>query len=159
TCSPRNLLLTGHGVARLLDVEASAIDFGNVLLGQTAQQTITLTNLSRNPLIVQSIDAGPLTVSLGGAPLPLTLAPGEVVNGAISWSPRALGPLQSQVSFAVSDGAAGIVAIKGNGFGPVLQATPKSLFVGSASIGTSRSGSITFTNIGSDAPLQIAGVQ
>ena len=49
---------------------------------------------------------------------------------------------------AASDGAPGALALTGTGIGPVLQATPKSVFIGPTALGTSRSGQIVITNIG-----------
>src|SRR5262249_60143729 len=61
-----------------------------------------------------------------------------------------------------SDGAPGRLAMTGPGFGPMLQATPRSLFVGPTALGTARSGRIVITNVGLDpqrtAPLTISNI-
>lgn len=165
TCSARNVSLKGRGVTRLLDVEPASIDFGDVLLGATAAQPITVTNTSRNPLVVSALNiAGSpdMTASLDGATYPMTLAPGQVVTGVIKFAPRVLAGQSAQVSMPASDGAPGVVALAGNGIGPVVQTTPKSLFIGPTAIGTSRSGQITITNVGLDPagtnPLTVSNV-
>jgi hypothetical protein len=164
TCSARNIQLLGHGVTQLLDVEPASIDFGYVLLGRSAQKGVTLTNLSRSPLTLSAISTGDpsLKLSLVGAAVPLVLAPGQQLAGTLTWAPVALGPLAANVTMTVSDGAAGVIAVTGMGVGPVLQATPKSLYVGAAALGTTRTGTITITNVGLDPsrayPLQLLGV-
>ncbi|HEX4385574.1 MAG TPA: choice-of-anchor D domain-containing protein, partial [Myxococcales bacterium] len=76
TCSPRPVTLKGRGAIGLLDVNPAAVDFGQVLLGQTAQKQLQLTNLSEGPLALNTITSGSkeITISLGTAQAPLTLA-------------------------------------------------------------------------------------
>jgi hypothetical protein len=165
TCSPRPITLKGTGATRLLSTTPSNIDFGQVLLGQSAQQQVTLTNLSERPLALNSVATGSSDVSivLTNAKAPLTLAPGESIGATVTFAPKTLGALQAQSTFTVSDGAPGVLALTGTGFGPVLQATPRSLFVGATAIGTTRGGSVLITNVGLDSqsgsPLLLTGVQ
>ena len=157
TCSARNVALSGRGVTRLLEVQPSAIDFGEVLLGADAPHPISVTNLSRAPLTVQApAGAGSeFEVALDGASFPITFLPGQVRTGVVHYRPRALGDQAAQVSMPASDGAPGTLSLHGIGIGAVLQATPKSVFVGPTAIGTSRSGSLQLTNVGLD-PHQVA---
>jgi hypothetical protein len=164
TCSPRPVTLKGTGATRLLSATPSAIDFGQVLLGKSVQQQVTLTNLSEQPLALSSIATGSkdISIALLSAKAPLTLAPGESIGATVTFAPKTLGALQAQAVFTVSEGAPVVLALTGTGFGPVLQATPRSLFVGATAIGTTRSGSVVITNVGLDSqagnPLLLTGV-
>ena len=165
TCSPRPLTLKGTGALSLINVSPAALDFGQVLLGQSAQKQITLTNLSQGPLALSSLVASSkdVTLTLGNARAPLTLAPGESIPATVTWAPRSLGALQAQATVNVSDGAPGIVSLTGTGIGAVLQATPRSLFVGATALGTTRSANVVITNVGLDpsavSPLVLSGVK
>lgn len=157
TCSPRNVSLTGRGVTSLLDVEPPNIDFGPVALGASAAQTFTVTNTSHAPLTVLSLDlkVPDMEAALDGGALPLTLAPGQTMGGTARFHAHSLGDTSGQASFPVSDGGPGTLGLFGTGFGPVLQVTPRSVFVGATALGTSRPGTLTLTNVGLD-PQKIA---
>ncbi|HEX4384602.1 MAG TPA: choice-of-anchor D domain-containing protein, partial [Myxococcales bacterium] len=165
TCSPRPVTLKGRGAVGLLDVNPAAVDFGQVLLGQGAQKQLQLTNLSDGPLALNTITSGSkeITISLGTAQAPLTLAPGETIPATVTYAPKTLGALTATGTFDVSDGAPGSLSMTGTGIGPVLQVTPRSLFVGATAIGTTRSGTVTVTNVGLDpatvSPLVLSGVR
>ncbi|MGZ6124999.1 MAG: choice-of-anchor D domain-containing protein, partial [Myxococcales bacterium] len=166
TCSPRQITLTGTGVDKLLLVRPDALDFGNLRLAGEAAQPFTATNTSKSPLVVQSLalaGSGDLTATLDGGPLPRTLSPGETVSGTARFRARNLGTQQTQASISVSDGGPGLLAMTGRGIGPILQATPRSLFVGPAALGTTRTSAVTVTNVGLDpqgnAPLVLSDVR
>ncbi len=165
TCSPRSINLTGQGVDRLLVVQPATIDFGEVKLGGDQAQPFTVTNTSRSPLVVTSIalsGSAELTAALDNAQAPLTLAPGQTVNGTAHFRPKTLGAQTAQATMTASDGGPAVLAMSGFAMGPVLQVTPKALVVGPTAIGTTRTGTLTVTNVGLDpgkvAPLNIQNV-
>jgi len=158
TCSPRQITLSGRGVDKLLRVQPETLDFGELRLGATASQQFTVTNTSKRPLVVEGLTSSgspDLTASLDNASLPRTFGPGETVSGTATFLPRNLGTQQTQVAFRAAEGGPGILAMTGNGIGPVLQTKPKSLFVGATATGTTRSAAVIATNVGFD-PRQIA---
>ncbi len=165
TCSPQQIALSGRGVASLLRVQPDSLDFGQVRLGNDASQRFTVTNISKSPLLVQDValsGSPDLTASLDGLPLPRTLAPGETAAGTARYVPVNLGQQQAQALFHAAEGGPGVLTMTGSGFGPVLQVKPRSLFVGPAAIGTTRTAAVTATNVGLDpqqnAPLILTGV-
>src|SRR2546430_1838636 len=93
---------------------------------------------------------------------PATLAPGETVPGTAHFRPRDLGKQDGLATMPVSDGAAGILAMTGLAIGAVIDVKPKSLFLGPAALETTRSGSVTVTNVGLDpgssTPLVLSDV-
>jgi hypothetical protein len=165
TCSPRDIALAGRGVDKLIVVDPASIDFGDVLLAADASKRITVTNTSKSKLTISavSLSGGPdLSVALDNAALPYTMAPGEVLTGAAHFKPRALGAQSSVASLAASDGGPGLVSMTGLGMGPVVQVVPKTYYLGATATGTTRSGTITVTNVGLDphqiAPLQLSSI-
>src|SRR5438105_2069051 len=158
TCSPRQINLIGQGVDKLLVVQPEAVDFGELRLAAEATFPFTVTNISKSPVSVAALalSGSPnLTATLAGAQPPRTLGPGETVNGTARFRAQELGLQQGQASFQASDGGPGLLAMTGTGIGAVVQARPKSLFVGATAIGTTRSGVVTVTNVGVD-PKQVA---
>ena len=158
TCSARQINLTGKGVDKLLVVQPESLDFGELRLAAEATLPFTVTNISKSPVSVDALTlsgSANLTATLAGAQPPRTLAPGETVSGTARFRAQELGVQQGQASFQASDGGPGILAMTGTGIGAVLQARPKSLFVGATALGTTRSGTVTVTNVGVD-PKQVA---
>src|SRR6267142_205866 len=138
------------------------IDFGELLLGGNATKTFTVTNTSKAPLAVKTLTLSgspDLTAALDGGALPRTLGPGETVAGTARYQPRNLGLQQAQASLQAVEGGPGILSMSGAGTGPRLLVKPRSLFVGPAAIGTTRTSTVTATNVGYDparaAPLAL----
>jgi hypothetical protein len=165
TCSPRRITLTGRGVDKLLLVRPETLEFAEVRLGGDVSQRFSVTNISKAPLVVESLTLSgspDLKASLDNVTLPRTFGPGETVNGTARYLPRNLGAEQAQASIRAAEGGPGILTMTGTGFGPVLQTKPKSLYVGPAALGTTRSSAVVATNVGLDprqnAPLQLTAV-
>jgi hypothetical protein len=165
TCSPRQINLTGRGVDKLLIVQPEALDFGELRLAAQATQPFTVTNISKTPVSLDALTfsgSADLSATLAGSTPPRTLGPGETVSGTAVFHPQNLGVQQTQASFRASDGGPGLLAMTGTGIGPLLQLKPKALFVGATAIGTTRTGTVTVTNVGVDprnvAPLSLTAV-
>ena len=165
TCVARNITVTGTGVTTLLDVQPPSIDFGDVHLGQRVAQAFSVRNTSNSPLTVTSIGfvSGQFLTAAFDARAPaFVLNPGEVATGKVSFQPLELGQQDAKAQIVASDGAPGVLAVKGLGMGPVLQAKPRSLYVGAAAVGTTRPAFITVTNVGVDprgtSPLSLNGI-
>ena len=166
TCSPRPLTLTGRGVTSLLAVHPDAIDFGEVALTAAAQQPFTVTNISKAPLLLQSLSLSgspDLSAQMSGVPLPVTMAPGETLSGVARFRPMHINVVRSQAILAANDGGPAVLSLQGTGIGPLIQVTPRALFVGATAVGTTREGRITITNVGFDprrvAPLQLTATR
>jgi Abnormal spindle-like microcephaly-assoc'd, ASPM-SPD-2-Hydin len=166
TCAPRAIALTGKGVDKLLLVQPESLDFAEVRLGAEVSQPFTVTNISKSPVSIQQIahsGSPDLSAALDGAAVPRTLGPGETVTGTARFHALDLGAQQTQASMRASDGGPGLLSMVGTGIGPVLQARPRSLFVGATALGTTRTGLVTVTNVGVDPrltmPLAITGLR
>jgi hypothetical protein len=141
----------GLGVQPLISVVPTSANFGNVTLGLTNTQTVTVSNPgSANLSVTQT--AGPGTgFRVSGLILPLTLAPGQSAPFTLSFTPASSGSLTSSfvlVSNAPNSPTA--IALSGTGGAPILQlsASATSLNFGSATMGTTSTQSVTLTNTG-----------
>lgn len=165
TCDPQPLALTGRGVLSLLSIAPASLDFGSQPLGGKATLPFSVTNTSSSPLVLRSLaltGSPELLAALDGVPLPFTMAPGETLTGTATYQPRTLRQVSTQATFTAADGQPASLALTGSGVGPVLQASPRSLFIGAAALGTTRTGQILVTNVGYDpqstAPLVINNI-
>jgi hypothetical protein len=165
TCSAHAIALTGTGVVRLVDATPVAANFGEVKMGSSASQPFSVVNNSKSKLVLKAIElAGDpaFTAVLDGQTAPIALAPGQSMTGVLKFAPMSLGSQTSQVTLRVSDGAPAQIALAGNGIGPVLDASPRTKYLGEVALGTSRSTTLTIGNLGLDphkvAPLAFGAV-
>src|SRR5207237_68866 len=163
TCAARPLPISGGGALRVVEMVPSSVDFGDVPAGTSAQRQFLLVNKSKERVSVSQLRVegqGPISVQLASGKLPAVLEGGAQLAGLATFIPDALGGRSGKLVFTVSDGAAAELAFTGFGFGPVLDAAPKRVTNMVASIGTTRSTTLTFTNVGLDPkslrPLTIA---
>ncbi len=122
--SPTNVPLSGTGVVPGINISINptSIDFGNVTVGQSLNQNITITN--------QADSIGPLTFSVGAltAPFsvvsgggPFNLNPGESMPVTVSFSPTTTGAEAETLSIthnATNQSSPTNVPLSGTGVGP-----------------------------------------
>jgi Cep192 domain 4/Beta-propeller repeat len=56
--SPHTVHLSGYGASGAVSLSSSSLDFGEVVVGTTSTQTVTLTNPAQSPLDISSVQAG-----------------------------------------------------------------------------------------------------
>jgi trimeric autotransporter adhesin len=99
---PINVPLTGIGIQSHLQITPSALNFGSIAIGASANQTLTLTNTGTAPVT-------DLALSLTGdyaitVPCTFTtLAPNDTCTTTITFTPTALGPRTGNLTLASSD--------------------------------------------------------
>lgn len=152
--SPTTISLSAAGVQPVISVVPSSVNFGNVTVGLTNTQTVTVSNPGSASLSVTQ-SAGPGTgFSLSGLVLPLTLAPGQSSVFTLSFSPASSGTFTSSLAL-VSNAPTSPTAISlsGSGVAPILQlsASTTSLNFGSIAVGSSSTQSVTLTNTGNSS--------
>jgi hypothetical protein len=152
--SPNVISLSAAGVQPLISVVPTGVSFGNVTVGLTNTQTVTLSNPgSANLSVTQS--AGPGTgFSLSGLVLPLTLVPGQSSSFTLSFAPASSGTFTSNLAL-VSNAPTSPTAISlsGSGVSQILQLSPSatSLNFGSVTLGASSTQSVALTNTGNSS--------
>lgn len=122
------------------------LDFGPLGLGQTATQTVAITNLGGSTLT---------NFAGGGVNAPFSalqdcaggVAPGATCHYYFQFTPTAAGDF-STTSSSTTNGGAIRVAVKGRGVGGALTASPLSLDFGSVSTGVTVTQTVTVKNTG-----------
>lgn len=132
--------LTGEGVAPLLRIDASIVDFGLVEIGDVKDSTVTavVTNIGSTPVVMTAIEeAGPdvasFTILQGGAPF--TLPAGASHPMRLQFTPRTTGGTTGSLRFHF-DGpdAPATVLLYGTGYCPSELAAAR-ISVGEATAG------------------------
>src|SRR5712691_10584670 len=154
--SPSTIALSGTGVQPQLSVTPPSVSFGNVLVGSTGVQNLTLTNSgSANLTIAQGTVTG-AGFSISGLTFPLTLPPGQSSTLSAQCAPTATGSVSGGVSLASNaPNSPSTIALNATGVQPQLSVTPPSVSFGNVLVGSTGVQNLTLTNSGG-ANLTIA---
>jgi uncharacterized repeat protein (TIGR01451 family) len=114
--SPDSVSLAGTGVAPLISVSPSTLQFGSVLVTDTsAPQSVTVANAGSSALTVTSAAAsGPFAVTSDACTGAGPIAPGGTCQIAVVFSPSASGPASGTMTVS-SDAGKATVALSGIG--------------------------------------------
>src|SRR5207302_5627199 len=129
--SPSTIALSGTGVQPQLSVTPPSVSFGNVLVGSTGVQNVTLTNSGGASLTIAQGNFTGAGLSISGLTFPLTLAAGQSSTLSVQFAPTATGSVSGSVSL-VSNAAnsPSTIALRGAGVQPQLTITPASVSFG-----------------------------
>lgn len=120
--SGQQLSIAENGVgatAGALRVSPSSLNFGNVTVGSSQSQTLTLT-AAANQVTVTADSLGSAEYSISGLTLPVTLATGQSLPVTVVFSPQSGGAANANLAFTTGTGAATIGAsLIGNGVAQV----------------------------------------
>jgi Abnormal spindle-like microcephaly-assoc'd, ASPM-SPD-2-Hydin/Right handed beta helix region len=146
--------LAGTGVQPAISIAPGSISFGNVPLGVTSSQTITLSNPGNATLDITQLTGPGTGFGMTGLSVPLTLMPGQTAKFSVSFTPSATGNQTSSVAL-VSNAATSPLRLSLSGTGVQLQSQisvqPSSLAFGTVNVGSSGKQSLTVSNTGSAA--------
>lgn len=107
-----NGLSAGSGAVGIFPL--TGLNFGNVVVGSTATQTITITNTGNQPLTTMVVGiTGPFVLS--NNPCPATLAAAASCVVSIQFTPGALGAASGQVQVTAAGGISANAPLTGNG--------------------------------------------
>jgi hypothetical protein len=117
---------TGRGVRpNKLATSGTNMSFGDVTLGSTAVEEVTLTNGGTTPVSIASLAVSAAGVTATGLPLPATFAPGESATLTLTYAPTTVGPTSGSVAVRSEQGRpVSVVEISGNGVSPTPEPTP-----------------------------------
>ena len=154
TTSLEFISLVGTGTPSTLLVSPTALDFGTVLVGTTATQTIQVTNSTAVPAAFFSITTTGDYTATGTCPSPgNTLAPNTTCNLQITFTPAAIGTRPGSVNVTTSLSTLSLSALlSGIGAQSHLQITPSTLNFGSIALAASANLSLLLSNTGT-APV------
>lgn len=142
-----------------LSLSTSSLSFGSVTVGNSASETVVVTNAGSASLQVSQIQvSGPSFSVVGSANAPLTLAAGASSTLTVAFTPKGAGNAAGSLS-VVTDNATDTIALTGNGTiaaAPGLTLSATSLAFGTVTMNTPVTQSVQITSSGT-APLTISG--
>lgn len=151
TNSPATISLSGAGVKPLISVTPSSVSFGNVTVGVTNTQTITVQNPGTGILTVSQASMTGTGYSLSGLTTPLSIAPGGSSSFNVGFAPAAARSFSGSITLTNNaTNPALSIPLSGTGVSSSLQlsASPASLSFGSLTTGTSATQTVTLSNTG-----------
>jgi len=150
--------ITISAVSRSLSANPSAVDFQDVRVNKSAQQTVTLRNTSPDPLdLTYQLDHADQGFQVTNCS---TIAANQSCELAIQFKPPSKGPHSAVLTISLNPVAPQVqITLKGNGIAPGLSLSSLSLNFPDQKVGSSSSKvTLTVTNNGSD-DLKISDVR
>lgn len=154
-----NIPVSGTAVAAgNLTASPTSINFGNVVLGSSASQPVTLKNSGGANVTVTAASISGTGFSFSGLTLPLTLTPNQTSGFNVKFTPASAGIVNGTMSLTVTGSADVSVPLTGDGLTPAtLTANPTSLTFTNILVGTNSTQTETINNTGGTS-AQITGV-
>jgi Abnormal spindle-like microcephaly-assoc'd, ASPM-SPD-2-Hydin/Immunoglobulin domain/Immunoglobulin I-set domain len=112
-----------------LSASPAALSFGNVSVGSTSNQSLTITNSGTSSVAISQASASGAGFSIGGVALPVNLNPGASATFTASFAPTSAGNVLGAASFSGSQLSSAFVAqMTGTGLAvaPSFTAQPNS---------------------------------
>src|SRR5580704_14375499 len=149
--SPMTIALTGTGTQPEIGAIPSSAPFGNVAVGNTNSQTITLTNGGTANLIISQGSVSGNGFKITGLSTPLTITPGSNATFNAVFAPAGAGKVTGSISLA-NDAPSSpyTIALSGTGVAQtqLLTFNVSSLSFGNVNVGSDSSLPATLTNTG-----------
>jgi Abnormal spindle-like microcephaly-assoc'd, ASPM-SPD-2-Hydin/PQQ-like domain len=135
---------------------ATPVSFGQTFVGTSANTPATLS--SNKKLSVRSITVTSPDFAVSAPKGPVTINPHHPLTVPVTFTPTTAGPLSATMTVTTNAGQFD-VALVGAGLptGPSLARQDRGASLGGTQIGGTVSGTVTFTNVGSQ-PLTVSGV-
>src|SRR5277367_1345325 len=149
--SPQVVSMIGTGVATNSSLVATpgSVAFGNMSVGGSSPQTITLTNNGNISATISAISASGSGFSATGLAVPLTLAANQSTTLTAQFAPTTVGAASGSIQITSNASNPTVtVALSGSGVQGNLTANPTSINFGSLLVGASGSVSVTLKNTG-----------
>jgi Abnormal spindle-like microcephaly-assoc'd, ASPM-SPD-2-Hydin/Transmembrane protein 131-like N-terminal len=138
-------------IAAGVSVAPASISFGDVPIGSTSSQSVTIMNNGGSTLTVTQVSTSAPGIKISDISLPLTIAAGNQSNFNLVFSPKTPGVLSGNVSVSIGGSSfASTVSLSGIGMSPsaFLATSASSLNFGNVAIGKSKQMTVTLTNAG-----------
>ena len=141
-----------------LSLSATSFNFNNVAIGQSATQTLHITNTGAAPLTISSLTLSSTQFSFTGPSLPRTVLPAQNVAYTISFVPTIAGTATAAIQIASSVSTASVsLAGVGAKDSAAVQVTPSSINFGNLVLQSTATQNVTLKNTG-DINITISGV-
>ena len=152
--SPAVVTLGGSGVQAALSATPATVSFGNVVVGNTGTQTVTLANSGTTSVTISQATVSGTAFNIGGLSLPTTLNAGQSAAFTVSFAPGSATGFTGSVSLTSNaQGSPLIIPLNGTGIAaqPQLTISPASVNFGSVNVGILATQSVSLTNSGNAA--------
>jgi len=139
--------LSGRGVRSAIAVSPTAVDFGEVRVGENVTRTIRISNDGTAPLRLSALDLVEAPGVALDSPANLTVRPGEARTATVTFAPRESGSLTGSLSVGAPGGSLD-VALEGRAVAPDLQVGVEALRFGDVTAGEALNRTLTVRNAG-----------
>lgn len=154
--SPDSIAVSGVGTASGFSVTPAVINFSNVPVSSSKNDSVTVTNTGTSPLTISSVTSTQAEFAV--SPLNATIPASGTRRFIITFSPVSAGVKSGEVIFAHNASPVpDTVRVSGAGVIPGFNVSPTSLNFGGVPIDSSRLDSLTVTNSGG-AALTVSSV-
>jgi Cep192 domain 4/Abnormal spindle-like microcephaly-assoc'd, ASPM-SPD-2-Hydin/HYDIN/CFA65/VesB-like, Ig-like domain len=158
--SPLTIALSGSSTQAQpqlqLTINPASVAFGNVAVGSSAAQNVTLTNSGSGSLNITGVTPSGTGFSLTGLTTQ-TISAGASVTFPVKFSPSSAGSATGSISISSNaPGSPATIALSGTGVQGQLTANPANFNFGSVLVGNNGSQTITLIN-GGTASVAISG--
>ncbi len=149
----------GHGSRdSQLTLSASSLNFGNVLVGSSATQGVTLTSTGKSAVTISAASITGAGYTVTGGAFPIKLSTNQSVTLQVQFAPILSGGASGQLSISTNSSTSGtaVVALSGTGTAaapanPQLTVGAASLPFGSVTVNTASTKTLTLTSSGTSA--------
>jgi Abnormal spindle-like microcephaly-assoc'd, ASPM-SPD-2-Hydin/Protein of unknown function (DUF1573) len=137
-----------------IQVSPSTVSFGSLTVGQSASQSLTITNTGTKSLTVSGVSIAGSGFTLKAISVPMALAAGQTAAVAATFTAAASGPASGKIMISSNaPNSPMIVALTATGVAKVsdLTASPASLSFGTVTVGSQSAQALSLTNSGSSS--------
>ena len=153
--NPVTVSLSGVGISPNIAISPTAVDFGEVVLGQSALQTILIENTGSAPLEIfetslSGADSAEFAILNGGA---ITIPPSAGYNLQVNFTPQSLGSKSAVVTVLSNDADQPAISIPLTAIArgiPDITVIPLTIDFGVVPVGQSALGTFLVINDGND---------
>lgn len=137
-----------------LSTSPGSISFGNVVMGNTNSQQITLSNTGNAGLTISQATISGSGFSMTSIPTPLTLAAGQSSMATVTFTPQAPGSVTGSISLVSNAPTSPVtISLSGTALAATSQvsASPTSLSLGNVALQSNGTKTFTLTNVGNSS--------
>jgi Abnormal spindle-like microcephaly-assoc'd, ASPM-SPD-2-Hydin len=152
--SPLMISLSGTGTQPGLSISPASLSFGNVTVGQSSSQAVTLTNTGNSNLMISQATVSGAGFSTSGLTLPATLSSGQNISMNVQFAPTVAGGATGSIILTdTAPNSPQTISLAGSGVASnaTLTLNPGSIAFGSVVVGSNSSQTVTITNTGTSS--------
>jgi Abnormal spindle-like microcephaly-assoc'd, ASPM-SPD-2-Hydin len=132
-----------------VSISPSSLAFGNVNVGSSASQKVSISNSGSAPFTVTAYSCFGTGFTVTGPAAPFTVAAGQSASFTAKFSPGASGDSTGDISIATTEPSTlATVALSGAGVVRKINASSTNLSFGIVAVGNTKSQTVTLTNTG-----------